>query len=119
MTYEMYHSVFIGAAICCGIMLAVTIVLFFWLKIPKLIGNLSGITARKAIESIRKQNEHSEEKMEVLRQVKKTAALHPTYPETMLLNRQSLNQTLVLSQSKNPFNVEYEICFIHSDEIIG
>lgn len=56
MTYEIYRYIFIGAAIACGIMLAVTVLLFFVLKIPAVIGDLSGRTARKAIADIRNNN---------------------------------------------------------------
>ena len=57
MTYEMYRYVFLGGAIASGLMFAVSIVLFFTLKIPKVISDLTGRTARKAIEDIRLQNE--------------------------------------------------------------
>ena len=57
--YDTYRYIFIGAAILCGIMLVVTILLFILLKIPKVIGDLSGATAKKAIKNIREQNEAS------------------------------------------------------------
>ena len=62
MTYEMYRYVFLGGAIAAGVMLAVSILLFFLLKIPKVIGDLSGRTARRAIDDIRRQNEESGDK---------------------------------------------------------
>lgn len=62
MTYEVYRYVFIGAAVACGLMLILSIVLFFVLRIPKVISDLSGRTARKAIDNIRKQNEASGDK---------------------------------------------------------
>lgn len=62
MTYEMYRYVFLGGAIASGIMFAVSIVLFFTLKIPKVISDLTGRTARRAIEDIRLQNERSGDK---------------------------------------------------------
>ena len=55
MTYEIYRYIFIGAAILCGIMAIVSIALFFLLKIPRVIGDLTGSTARKAIEKIKKR----------------------------------------------------------------
>ena len=63
MSYEIYRYIFIGAAILCGVMLAVSVFLFFFLKIPKVIGDLTGSTARKAIEEIRQQNESSGHKV--------------------------------------------------------
>ena len=59
MTYEIYRYIFIGAAILCGIMAITSVFLFFYLKIPRVIGDLTGATARKAIEEIRQQNESS------------------------------------------------------------
>ena len=48
--------------IVAAVFLVLSLVLFFVLDIPKIIGDLSGATARKAIESIRQQNEDSGEK---------------------------------------------------------
>ncbi|MCD7859269.1 MAG: hypothetical protein LUH51_03740 [Firmicutes bacterium] len=62
MTYEMYRYVFLGAAIACGIFLLLSIALFFVLRIPAAISDLSGRTARKAIENIRLKNEQSGDK---------------------------------------------------------
>lgn len=63
MTYEMYRYLSLGAAIACGVMVVVSVILFFTLQIPKVIGDLTGRTARKAIEDIRKQNEQSGDKV--------------------------------------------------------
>lgn len=57
MTYEVYRSVFQIGAIGCGVMAVVSVILFFWLQIPKVIGDLTGHTARRAISDIRRQNE--------------------------------------------------------------
>lgn len=62
MTYDAYHSIFIASLVACGVMVAVSAVLFFVLRIPRVIGDLTGRTARKAIEDIRKQNEQSGDK---------------------------------------------------------
>ncbi len=62
MTYEVYRYIFLGALIACGIFFLLAVVLFFTLKIPKVISDLTGRTARKAIENIRMQNEQSGDK---------------------------------------------------------
>lgn len=62
MTYEIYRYIFIGGAILAGILLLVTVLLFVVLKIPTVIGDLTGATAKKAIENIRNQNEVSGDK---------------------------------------------------------
>lgn len=62
MTYEIYRYIFIGGAILAGIMLVVSVLVFFLLKIPTVIGDLTGANARKAIENIRNQNESTGDK---------------------------------------------------------
>lgn len=62
MTYEVYRYIFLGGLALSILMLIASVVLFFVLKIPKVIGDLTGRTARKAIEDIRKQNEQSGDK---------------------------------------------------------
>lgn len=62
MTYEMYRMIYLVALIAGCIMAVTAIVLFFTLQIPRVIGDLTGRTARRAIEDIRKQNEQSGEK---------------------------------------------------------
>mgnify|MGYP004474332519 CR=1 FL=1 len=62
MTYDTYRLIFYGGAIACVVMLIVSVILFITLKIPNVIGDLSGRNARKAIENIRKQNEATGEK---------------------------------------------------------
>lgn len=62
MTYDVYRYIFIGAAVLCGILFVISVLLFILLKIPKVISDLSGATARKAIKNIREQNEASGDK---------------------------------------------------------
>lgn len=63
MTYETYRIIFIAGAVACGVMLAVSVLLFFLLKVPHLIGDLSGSTARKAIRGIREKNASTGDKV--------------------------------------------------------
>lgn len=62
MTYEIYRYIFLGSAVLACIMLIVSILIFVLLKIPVVIGDLSGANARKAINKIRSQNENSGDK---------------------------------------------------------
>lgn len=62
MTYDIYRYIFIGAAALAGVMLIVSIIIFIVFNIPKIISDLSGATARKAIKNIRAQNEASGDK---------------------------------------------------------
>lgn len=62
MTYDVYMMIYNVGLILAGIMFVVSMILFFVLKIPAVIGDLSGATAKKAIENIRNQNEETGEK---------------------------------------------------------
>ncbi len=53
MTYDQFNIMFIIALVMAGVFLIIAVILFFALKIPAVIGDLSGATARKAIMDIR------------------------------------------------------------------
>ena len=61
MSYETYRLIFLAGAIAAGVLFAAAVVLFFVLKIPRVIGDLTGATARKAIAGIRSEAEHKGE----------------------------------------------------------
>ena len=173
MTYDVYRYVFLGGLIACGIFLLIAILLFFTLRIPKVISDLTGRTARKAIENIRMQNEQSGDKTYqssavnlergkltdkisqsgrlvprgespfgtgVITEKISTQQLEPvgetevltydagetevlTYDagETTLLSHDSGETTVLASpeQSVQAFTVEYEITYIHTNEVIA
>lgn len=165
MTYEMYRYVFLGAAVACGVLFATSVILFFTLRIPKVIGDLTGRTARKAIENIRMQNEQSGDKsfqssavnlergkltdkitqsgrlvpreatpfgtgvitekisthrLPVEEPAGETTVLTVT-DETSVLDS-GIGETVVLdtsgTQTAQSFSIEYEITFIHTDEVV-
>ena len=175
MTYDIYRYIFIGAAILCGIMFIVSILIFIFLKIPKVISDLTGATARKAIKNIREQNEASGDKaykvsafneargkltdkispsgnviqqhqlqmrgidttkidtqeLQVDETANQTTVLD-SYNETSVLDNTGAGETSVLSEvmssgettvlseatNDSAFTIEYEITFIHTNEII-
>ena len=57
MTVELLQTLSLVAYIAAGVLFLVAVALFFLLDVPKLYGDVSGRTARKAIEAIRQQNE--------------------------------------------------------------
>lgn len=69
MSYEAFRYIFIIGLVLCCVMFLVSVVLFFVLNIPKIISDLSGRTARKAIQDIRKQNEDTGHKSYQVSQV--------------------------------------------------
>ena len=62
MTYEIYRYIFLGGTVLTIIMFIVSVLVFFLLNIPNVIGDLTGSNARKAIEDIRNSNERTGEK---------------------------------------------------------
>ncbi len=164
MTYEIYRYIFIGAAILCGAMFITSVLLFILLKIPRVIGDLTGRTAKKAIESIRNQNETSgdktyrsslvnkergkltdkispsgrlihnptdllgsamaTEKIGTQQLVSDETAVLDSANETEVLSSELLNngdETTLLTPSdttNNVFEIEYEITYIHTNEIV-
>ena len=170
MTYEIYRYIFIGGAVLAGIMLVVSVLVFFLLKIPTVIGDLTGANARTAIENIRNQNETTGDKTYRSSQVNRergkltdkispsgrlikdpshslhgamgtekigTQRLHHEQPacETTLLSEEipggaettllapqdHANETTVLNAQPviNEFVIEYEITYIHTNEVIA
>ena len=187
MTYDIYRYIFIGAAILCGVMFIVSVLIFVLLNIPKIISDLSGATARKAIKNIREQNEASGDKgykvsafneargkltdkispsgnviqqqhaqmrgidttkintQELVEETASETTVLGAYNETSVLNNTGAGETSVLdggmsygetsvldggmsyaetsvlgaNTNNSTFTVEYEITFIHTNEIIN
>ncbi len=165
MTYDIYRYIFMGGAVLAGIMFVLSVLLFFFLKIPHVLGDLTGRNARKAIENIRNQNEISGDKLYKTSQVNRergkltdkispsgslmrdpsgvlggggamatekisTQELPPqanettvldTANETTVLNSEAGETTLLDAQPDTApvFQIEYEITYIHSEEVIA
>lgn len=176
MTYEVYRYIFLGGLILACLFLALAVALFFVLKIPRVIGDLTGATARKAIEDIRNQNEETgtktykpsavnRERGKITEKMTRSGKLvkHPTAgmgghitakistqeldtemlpadETTVLTNEETTvlapepaayapaNETTVLSQpmaapvpvqSAVVFRVDYEITYVHTQEVIA
>ena len=62
MTVELLQLLSLVSYILAGVLFLTAAALFFLLGVPKLIGDVTGSTARKAIESIRQQNEATGDK---------------------------------------------------------
>ncbi len=62
MTVELLQKLSLISYIAAGVLCVAAVVLFFVLDIRKVIGDVTGATARKAIDNIRQQNEASGDK---------------------------------------------------------
>lgn len=155
MTYEVYRYIFLGGAILAAIMLVVSVIVFFLLNIPNVIGNLTGANARKGIENIRNNGKNNNKSSELHRgnmsrekltdkisysgkivkddspaqfgefRTEKISTQQLDFGsfsnETVVLNEavNSNSDTTVLAENNAIFTVEYEITYIHTDEIIA
>ena len=132
MSIERLQSMSTIFYIIAVVLLFIAIALFFLLDIRRIIGDLTGITARKAIEDIRRQNENTGEKnyksspvnvatdkispsgklikstggIGISPQTEKfnTSELSPDTGNTEVLNT-GMNETTVLSHSTNETTV--------------
>lgn len=59
MSVELLQTMSLVSFIIAGVLLLVAAALFFLFNIPKVFGEVTGSTARKAIENIRQQNEQT------------------------------------------------------------
>ncbi|SHO52813.1 hypothetical protein [Anaerocolumna xylanovorans] len=134
MTYEIYRNIYIIGEILAGIFLAGTVVLFFVFRIPKIIGDLTGRNAKKAIYGIRMKNRTTSlKKHEITMEIKRknqnvitetlkmdngageeTAVLLPSGEETMVLSPAE-DTVLLQNVSLTP---DTDITFVHTDEVI-
>lgn len=57
MTYEQYQLMFYIALAACIILFLLTVILFFVLRIPKVFGDITGLSRKKAIKNINEQSE--------------------------------------------------------------
>ena len=109
--FTVSNVAFILATIC----LLITIILFIRFRIPSVIDDLSGRTARRSIEKIQEKNEKSRTSV--------NRELQPVSPETVLLpdpyETEALEETAeLLPETDIPVKPEMieEIILIHTEE---
>lgn len=88
---RIYHNIFVYCAIASFVVLIITIILFFILKIPRVIGEITGRDARKEISEMIAENNIS------------------------LTNQTNMQRWL----EDDVFVIERSIVEIHTDEVIG
>lgn len=139
MTVEVLQSISIACYILAGLLLVAMLIFFFLYDIPKVIGSLSGHTARKEIEEIRKKNDVPENitlvpelRYENRTKITDRMDMHQEMygsEETVLLDISTeklvdtATQVLVETQetqviAKKCVQVEYDITFLPSKEEI-
>ena len=165
MTYEIYRYIFICGAVLAVGMFIISVLVFFLLDIPSVVGNISGASEKKGIESIRNQSKNYENKnsqsydhakdrgritdkispsgniiknpsasiegvieTEKISSVRLSPANETTVltgelsaysPETTVLSEETVSDETTLLDTSSGFVVEYEITYIHTDEVIA
>lgn len=134
MTVELLKNLSMVSYILSVMFLIVSIILFFKFDVRKIIGDLSGANARKAIENIQKQNESGIEGVRRRNSPKKprvqnvnanvnkengfTTELDAVTPQGQNQTWGVVNETTVL-ETQTFFVLEVEMGFLGSNEKIG
>lgn len=134
MTVELLHTLSSVSFIAAAIFFLAGVALFFLLDVPKLYGEVSGRTAKKEIEEIRRHNESTGNKTYKTTQSGRlqlqtagltagirtekfpTSSLSPQANETTVLHEQANETTVLYEQTE--FTVDVEMAFTESSEII-
>lgn len=137
MTAQAYNIISVSSFVLCGFTLSLSIFLFFKLRIRSVIGELSGKTAERQVEEIRKQNRTIKKRASILMdepvpslestdvleknneiQDEATVALSET---TLLMNDFDENATVLLSTDilkKEEYITLVDVMEIHTQEVI-
>ena len=106
MSVELLKSLSLISYILGAVFLLVSAALFFALDIKKIIGDLSGANARKAIENIQKQNESGKESAH--RMYREKSSTKSTADKMSAPKTQPMKNVDVSSQKENGFTVELD-----------
>ena len=125
-TYTMYARIHLYCLIAAAIFLILAIVLFFVLRIAQVFGELTGRTARQAIQEMEKSSLHSSERASAKKKTvykeqntPRQKRMHETHEETetVTLTREEKEMKAGRS-SMGDFIILRSIVEIHTDEVI-
>ncbi|MFV0364610.1 MAG: hypothetical protein ACK5LL_16190 [Suipraeoptans sp.] len=97
--------------------LLLAIIMFFIIKIPQVIGDVSGINERKAIESIQQGNKTENRRKynaDIAGKLKGKITEEIYTPQNVVVS----DETTLLNETETVFSIEQEIGFCGSSEII-
>lgn len=134
MDYEGYRNLFLGASVISIALFIISVVLFIKFRIPKIIGELSGITARKKIKNMKYEAKainlkdfynFDDSRTEVLRnnstlEENKTEVLNSNIENEarteLLHNYENETEVLVQDSADSYVHVVEDITFIHAED---
>ncbi len=111
MSIDVLQTCSIGFWVAAGIFFLTAVALFFLMDIPKLYGEISGRTAKKAIEQIRKHNAEAGATTMLAEAGATTMLTEPGHPQTAENDRQP-------PEAMDDFVLENELSYAESVEII-
>ena len=123
MTVEMLNTLSFSSFIASGIMFLIAVALFFLLDIPKVVGEVSGKTAKKSIQQIQKHNEGDSER--ILHSSSNSNVTRPGKSGRMgvgtekIAGKQKLdpsNETTLLASNQNAVAASNETTVLTSNE---
>ena len=108
MQYETYHYIFIGSAILAAILFLVSLFLFFYLRIPGIIGDLTGRNAQKGIADIegrgrrngkKKTQSYAAASQAAARKAQKQTGMESDMGKTVMLEETEDGKTTILEET--------------------
>ena len=129
MQYETYHYIFIGSAILAAILFLVSLFLFFYLRIPGIIGDLTGRNAQKGIADIegrgrrngkKKTQSYATSSQAAARKAQKQTDMESDMGKTVMLEEIDADKTTVLQEEEKDglFEIEEDIYMTDSAEVV-
>lgn len=129
MQYETYHYIFIGSAILAAILFLVSLFLFFYLRIPGIIGDLTGRNAQKGIADIegrgrrngkKKTQSYAASSQAAAWKAQKQTGMESDMGRTVMLEEIDADKTTVLQEEEKDglFEIEEDIYMTDSAEVV-
>ena len=129
MQYETYHYIFIGSAILAAILFLVSLFLFFYFRIPGIIGDLTGRNAQKGIADIegrgrrngkKKTQSYAASSQAAAWNAQKQTGMESDMGKTVMLEEIDADKTTVLQGEEKDglFEIEEDIYMTDSAEVV-
>jgi len=117
LTTQTLHEIFLVFALLSGAMLLISIFLFYKLNIAKAFGDVTGRSARKAVEQIRKQNTRIEQEP-MKTETQPPCRIFSADLTAVIGDGSEITTILYDGEEPEDFAVEEDITFVHTKGII-
>jgi hypothetical protein len=110
-TYETLRHIHIAFAALAALMLLVSAVIFIALDIPRAIGSVTGRAVKRGVYEIRERSARRD-----VKPARRAGAMTTALATDNILG--AAERDSAPSGAESEFEVEYDITFIHTDEVI-